>query len=160
MDTELYICDLISQYLQKNPELRFIQALWSLGIIDRDSCGVIVDRFYERSEATLDRILPHCISINIANDNKLYVSNPYKNEKRNICMEYAKICHHQQEKIAELENKLRLEKGKSERYENHIKNIAKSLEEFQTTISKLRKNELEEVLDIMQPRCTIMEELK
>ena len=160
MHTELHICDLISQYLLKNPEIRFIQALWSLGIIDRDSCGVIVDRFYEKSEDTLDRILPQYISINIANDNKLYVSNPYKDEQRNICMEYVKICHQQQEKIAKLENKLRLEKGKSERYENQLENIKKSWEEFQTTMSKLRKNELEEVLDIMQPRCTIAEELK
>lgn len=49
--------------LCKNPELRFIQALWSLKIIDskvEEGAGheiiVPVDRFYEEPSETLKRI--------------------------------------------------------------------------------------------------------
>lgn len=38
------------------PDLRFIQALWALGIIDRDDELVIKDRFYEEPEDTLERM--------------------------------------------------------------------------------------------------------
>ena len=38
------------------PDLRFIQALWALGIIDRDEDLVIKDRFYEEPEDTLERM--------------------------------------------------------------------------------------------------------
>lgn len=53
----------LEDYLENNPDIRFIQALWALGIIDRevtDSSGFetsfIVDRFYEESDKTLERI--------------------------------------------------------------------------------------------------------
>ncbi len=54
---------LVEEELCKNPELRFIQALWNLGIIDsieENDNGTnlleIVDRFYEESKDTLKRI--------------------------------------------------------------------------------------------------------
>ena len=37
-------------YILDNPDLRFIQALWALGIEDGS------DRFYETSEQTLDKV--------------------------------------------------------------------------------------------------------
>ena len=37
-------------YLIENPDLRFIQALWALGIVDGN------DRFYEFSEKTLEKV--------------------------------------------------------------------------------------------------------
>ena len=40
----------VSAYLNKHPELRFIQALWALGIIDG------TDKFYEESIVTYNRI--------------------------------------------------------------------------------------------------------
>ena len=46
---------LISEYIDKHPEMRFIQALWALNIIDRDENGII-DRFSEESDKTLKRI--------------------------------------------------------------------------------------------------------
>lgn len=42
---------LLSDRIEKYPDLRFIQALWSLRIIDKK------DRFYEESSETLERIL-------------------------------------------------------------------------------------------------------
>lgn len=58
------LLELLKETLCKNPELRFIQALWSLGIIDAQTtmghgCGLIqvpVDRFYEEPSETLKRI--------------------------------------------------------------------------------------------------------
>lgn len=54
---------LLEEKLCKNPELRFIQALWSLGVIDsieENDNGInlleVVDRFYEESTDTLKRI--------------------------------------------------------------------------------------------------------
>ena len=35
----------------ENPELRFIQLLWSIGIIDYE------DRFYEKSAVTLEKVV-------------------------------------------------------------------------------------------------------
>lgn len=54
---------ILKDYLEANPDIRFIQALWNLGIIDRqviDASGFetsfIVDRFYEEPDKTLERI--------------------------------------------------------------------------------------------------------
>lgn len=47
---------LLEEALCKNPNLRFIQALWGLKIIDYDNNGDIIDRFYEESSETLKRI--------------------------------------------------------------------------------------------------------
>ena len=54
--------EILRETLCKNPELRFIQALWNLRIIDRDPVwnpGEInppIDRFYEEPAETLKRI--------------------------------------------------------------------------------------------------------
>lgn len=54
---------ILEDYLESNPDIRFIQALWALGIIDRevtDSSGFetsfIIDRFYEEPNKTLERV--------------------------------------------------------------------------------------------------------
>ena len=44
------ICNLIRDRANKNPELRFIQLLWSLDIVSNE------DRFYENTKTTLERI--------------------------------------------------------------------------------------------------------
>lgn len=57
------ILDIIKEYLCKHPDMRFIQALWALGIIDtmyRSIAGhdvpIIIDRFSEEPNKTLERI--------------------------------------------------------------------------------------------------------
>lgn len=40
----------LNEFLEANPEVRFIQALWALNIIDKE------DRFYEEPKETLIRI--------------------------------------------------------------------------------------------------------
>lgn len=58
----LIILNILREYLENNPDIRFIQALWNLGIIDRDSIWNIgeinnpIDRFYEEPDETLKRI--------------------------------------------------------------------------------------------------------
>lgn len=50
---------IVTLYIRRHPELRFIQALWSLGIIDgigEEDTVVLVDRFYEEPYDTLKRI--------------------------------------------------------------------------------------------------------
>ena len=42
--------------IMDEPDLRFIQALWVLKLIDQDSSFNIKDRFYEEPEETLKRI--------------------------------------------------------------------------------------------------------
>lgn len=54
------LLEILKETLENNPELRFIQALWALNLIDIHSmgniAGDIVDRFYEESSTTLERI--------------------------------------------------------------------------------------------------------
>lgn len=57
------LLEILKETLCKNPDLRFIQALWALKIIDskvEEGPGheiiVPVDRFYEESSETLKRI--------------------------------------------------------------------------------------------------------
>lgn len=56
------ILEILEEYLVSNPEIRFIQALWNLKIIDREPIwnpGEVnppIDRFYEEPDKTLDRI--------------------------------------------------------------------------------------------------------
>lgn len=57
------LLEILKETLCKNPELRFIQALWALRIIDFESIDgrtheiiVPVDRFYEEPFDTLKRI--------------------------------------------------------------------------------------------------------
>ena len=50
----------IQKYLKNNPNIRFIQALWNLGIITAENSVteglVIEDRYNEKSSTTIDRI--------------------------------------------------------------------------------------------------------
>ena len=50
----------IQQYLKDNPNIRFIQALWNLGIITAENSVtgglVIEDRYNEKSSTTIDRM--------------------------------------------------------------------------------------------------------
>lgn len=63
IDANIKLLELLRETLCKNPELRFIQALWALRIIDseiveEDGMDVIsiIDRFNEESSETLKRI--------------------------------------------------------------------------------------------------------
>lgn len=40
----------LTEFLKNHPEMRFIQALWALGIVNNE------DRFYEEPEVTLNKI--------------------------------------------------------------------------------------------------------
>lgn len=44
------VLELIKDYLLANPDVRFCQALYALGIVDKQ------DRFYEESAKTLSRL--------------------------------------------------------------------------------------------------------
>lgn len=55
---------ILKDYLEANPDIRFIQALWNLKIIDDKiiegnghDIVVLVDRFYEEPGETLKRIV-------------------------------------------------------------------------------------------------------
>lgn len=50
------IIDIISQYAMDNPDMRFIQLLWSLGIINTQNDWLIEDRYNEESEDTLKKL--------------------------------------------------------------------------------------------------------
>lgn len=52
----LQIIQEILSIILDEPDLRFIQALWALGIIDRDENMNVKDRFHEEPEETLRRI--------------------------------------------------------------------------------------------------------
>lgn len=63
IEANIKLLEILRETLCKNPELRFIQALWSLKIIDskvEEGAGheiiVPVDRFYEEPSETLKRI--------------------------------------------------------------------------------------------------------
>lgn len=49
------ILDIIAKSIDKNHDMRFIQILWALGIINSKN-DIIEDRFYEESEETLKKI--------------------------------------------------------------------------------------------------------
>ena len=46
----LEILEEVKKFLEKYPDMRFIQALWALNIVDKE------DRFYEEPEITLEKI--------------------------------------------------------------------------------------------------------
>ena len=54
------IIETIQKYLKDNPNIRFIQALWNLGIITAENSVteglVIEDRYNEKSSTTIDRM--------------------------------------------------------------------------------------------------------
>ena len=49
------ILDIIARSIDENHDMRFIQILWALGIINSKN-DIIEDRFYEESEETLKKI--------------------------------------------------------------------------------------------------------
>ena len=53
----LEIVKKLEKFLEKNPQMRFIQALWALGIITRDGNLNIEDKFYEEPDETLKRVM-------------------------------------------------------------------------------------------------------
>lgn len=53
----LRIINELNSYALLHPELRFIQILWNLNVIDRDENLNIKDRFYEEPEETLKRVM-------------------------------------------------------------------------------------------------------
>lgn len=52
----LEILEEIVSYTMEHPELRFVQILWSLNVINRDTDGNLMDRFYEEPDVTLLRV--------------------------------------------------------------------------------------------------------
>lgn len=46
----------LEAYFIKNKDLRFIQGLWGLGIINRNKEFIIEDKFYEESHDTLKKL--------------------------------------------------------------------------------------------------------
>lgn len=56
IEANIKLLEILKETLCKNPNLRFIQALWALKIIDYDIKGVVIDRFYEEPSKTLERI--------------------------------------------------------------------------------------------------------
>ena len=58
-ENNVKILKYIAKYIDNNPQQRFIQILWNLGIINRneyDSMN-IEDKYYEESEITLKKLL-------------------------------------------------------------------------------------------------------
>lgn len=49
------IFDILAKSIDENRDMRFIQILWALGIINSKN-DIIEDRFYEESEETLKKI--------------------------------------------------------------------------------------------------------
>lgn len=45
------------------PELRYIQNLWAMSIVDSDKNAHVIDRFYEEPYDTIVRILPKIIGL-------------------------------------------------------------------------------------------------
>lgn len=54
------ILEIVTSAVENNPDLRFIQILWNLNIIDSKKFGdekiIVIDRFYEEPKETLKRI--------------------------------------------------------------------------------------------------------
>ena len=47
------IVNIINDYMKQNPDIRFFQALYNLGIMDNKN----IDRFYEEPDETLTRMM-------------------------------------------------------------------------------------------------------
>lgn len=47
------IVNIINDYMKQNPDIRFFQALYNLGIMDNKN----IDRFYEEPSETLTRMM-------------------------------------------------------------------------------------------------------
>lgn len=55
-ESNLLLLKKIEAVIKASPDIRFIQALFALRIIDQDQNGNIIDRFYEEPYDTLNRI--------------------------------------------------------------------------------------------------------
>lgn len=51
----LFLNEVVRLFLHSYPDLRYVQALFALGIIDQSHMGLVVDRFYEEPIDTLRR---------------------------------------------------------------------------------------------------------
>lgn len=61
-DDNRFLRHLVELHQTVFPELRYIQSLWSLGIIDKQESEV-ADRFYEEPYDTIIRIMPYIESL-------------------------------------------------------------------------------------------------
>ena len=52
----LEILKKLQDFIEKHPEYRFHQALWAAGLVTRDKDLNIIDKFYEESEVTFDKL--------------------------------------------------------------------------------------------------------
>ena len=51
------IVNKISKFIEVHPEMRFHQILWALGLIETDSNGTMIDKFYEEPEITWKKLI-------------------------------------------------------------------------------------------------------
>jgi len=56
------IVNLLSEFITKHPEMRFHQILWTLGLVETDSDGSILDKFYEEPEITWKKLCEKKVS--------------------------------------------------------------------------------------------------
>ena len=49
------INELVQLFLETYPDLRYVQALFALGMVDQNADGLVEDRFYEEPTDTLKR---------------------------------------------------------------------------------------------------------
>lgn len=71
-EANILLSSVISILARKYKDLRYIQILWSIGIIDSDSSGTVIDRFYEEPIDTLKRCYDNIIKI-LYTTNSLYL---------------------------------------------------------------------------------------
>lgn len=61
------LANVVNLHLSLCPELRYIQNLWALGIVDKEQSpaleGRVIDRFYEEPYDTVRRILPKIVDL-------------------------------------------------------------------------------------------------
>ena len=58
------ILEILSEFIEEHPEMRFIQALWALDIVSLE------DRFYEEPSKTLDKVKLICYNRHVTENNK------------------------------------------------------------------------------------------
>ena len=55
-DANKKILEILSKYIENNPEQRFIQILWNLKLLNIYNSELIEDRYNEESETTLNKL--------------------------------------------------------------------------------------------------------